>query len=150
MQSQIERQPISLTKRRSGIPSGGSVERPGLAVKIPVGQAAIMCGLTARAIRFYEERGLLRSERHPRGIRLYDDAALERLAFISSCRASGLGLGEIAGLLAAGDDFGEAELRRLTVEALRKRLERLDDERFRTETVLAALQTPPRPRAVSA
>lgn len=150
MQNSIELLPISLTKRRPGLPSEWSVKRPGLEVKVPVGHAARVCGLTVRAVRFYEERGLLHTERHARGIRIYDDAALQRLAFISSCRAAGLGLGEIAGLLDAGDRGGEAETRRLTVVALQRRLERLNDERTRAKAALSALQDSLRVRAVSA
>ena len=58
-------------------------------------------GLTPRAIRYYEEQGLLRPAARSEGsYRLYDDADLERLRFIKGLRDdAGFSLAEIGRLL---------------------------------------------------
>lgn len=58
-------------------------------------------GLTPRAIRYYEEQGLLQPAARSEGsYRLYDEADLERLRFIKSLRDdAGFSLAEIGRLL---------------------------------------------------
>jgi MerR family redox-sensitive transcriptional activator SoxR len=58
-------------------------------------------GVASSALRFYEERGLIRSERAGSGHRRYRRAVLRRLAFIVFAQRIGLSLEEIAGELAA-------------------------------------------------
>jgi MerR family redox-sensitive transcriptional activator SoxR len=58
-------------------------------------------GVASSALRFYEERGLIRSERAGSGHRRYARAVLRRLAFIVFAQRIGLSLEEIAGELAA-------------------------------------------------
>ena len=58
-------------------------------------------GVASSALRFYEERGLIRSERAGSGHRRYPRAVLRRLAFIVFAQRIGLSLEEIAGELAA-------------------------------------------------
>ena len=64
-------------------------------------EAAEIVGLTPRAIRYYEELGLLQpSARSDRDYRLYDASDLERLAFIKGLRDdAGFSLSEIRELL---------------------------------------------------
>jgi MerR family redox-sensitive transcriptional activator SoxR len=57
-------------------------------------------GVASSALRFYEERGLIRSERAGSGHRRYQRAALRRIAFIVFAQKMGLSLEEIAGELA--------------------------------------------------
>ncbi|MEI6485363.1 MAG: MerR family transcriptional regulator [Sphingomonadales bacterium] len=52
-------------------------------------------GLTARALRFYEARGLVTPLRTDSGRRLYDAAALERVHRIVALKKAGLSLGDI-------------------------------------------------------
>ncbi|MEN9844397.1 MAG: hypothetical protein RLZZ612_2226 [Pseudomonadota bacterium] len=62
-------------------------------------------GVDAQTIRFYEKEGLLPAPaRHDNGYRDYDDAHLERLAFIRHCRALDLPLADVRQLLAVLDD----------------------------------------------
>ncbi len=62
-----------------------------------IGRMARKSGLTPRAIRHYEQAGLIRGlPRTQSNYRLFDDAALERLRFISRCRKLGFSLREIA------------------------------------------------------
>ena len=57
-------------------------------------------GVASSALRFYEERGLIASERAGSGHRRYPRAVLRRIAFIVFAQRVGLTLGEIGGELA--------------------------------------------------
>ena len=52
-------------------------------------------GVAASALRFYEERGLITSERAGSGHRRYARAVLRRIAFIVFAQKLGLSLGEV-------------------------------------------------------
>jgi MerR family redox-sensitive transcriptional activator SoxR len=52
-------------------------------------------GVASSALRFYEDKGLVRSERAGRGHRRYPRAALRRIAFIVFAQKIGLSLEEI-------------------------------------------------------
>jgi MerR family redox-sensitive transcriptional activator SoxR len=62
---------------------------------ITIGQAASRSGVTPSALRFYEARGLIRSERAASGHRRYPRAVLRRIAFIVFAQRIGLTLEEI-------------------------------------------------------
>ncbi|MFL5677892.1 MAG: MerR family transcriptional regulator [Chloroflexota bacterium] len=66
-----------------------------------INQVAAETGLTTRAIRYYEEMGLLEPAARSEGdYRLYDDSDLERLQFIRSLRDdAGFSLAQIGQLL---------------------------------------------------
>lgn len=64
-----------------------------------ISQLAERSGVPASTLRFYETAGLLPAERTPAGYRVYDDEAVQRLAFISSAKLLGLALDEIGALL---------------------------------------------------
>ena len=53
-------------------------------------------GVASSALRFYEARGLIRSERAGSGHRRYQRAALRRIAFIVFAQKMGLSLDEVA------------------------------------------------------
>ena len=57
-------------------------------------------GVASSALRFYEDRGLIASERAGSGHRRYPRAALRRIAFIVFAQKVGLSLDEIGGELA--------------------------------------------------
>src|SRR5262245_43515174 len=67
---------------------------------ITIGEAARRSGVAASALRFYEERGLIRSQRAGSGHRRYPRAVLRRIAFIVFAQRIGLNLEEIGGELA--------------------------------------------------
>ena len=67
---------------------------------ITIGEAARRSGVAASALRFYEERGLIRSERAGSGHRRYPQHVLRRIAFIVFAQRVGLTLDEIAAELA--------------------------------------------------
>ena len=59
-------------------------------------------GFSAATLRYYEEIGILPpSARTPAGYRLYDDHALDRLAFVARAKQLGCSLDEIVDLAAA-------------------------------------------------
>lgn len=86
-------------------------------------EAAAETGLTPRAIRYYEELGLLRPAARSGGAyRLYDDDDLERLRFIKGLRDdAGFSLAEIAQLL---EDEAARERNRARFRATRDAAER--------------------------
>lgn len=72
---------------------------------LSIGDVARRSGVAASALRFYEERGLIRAERNGSGHRRFSRAVLRRIAFIVFAQRVGLTLEEIGGELAKlGDD----------------------------------------------
>lgn len=68
---------------------------------LTIGQAAKAAGLTRKAVRVYEARGLLpAAERTSAGYRLYDQRDVELLIFIRRARTLGLHLDDIRDVLA--------------------------------------------------
>lgn len=66
-----------------------------------IGDLALVAGVNAQTIRFYERRGLLPSaEREANGYRQYDEATAARLRFIRASQAAGLTLADIGSILA--------------------------------------------------
>ncbi len=73
-----------------------------------IGELAERMGLNTRTIRYYESIGLLpEPDRTASGYRAYDEADIDRLAFIKSAQRLGLALDEIREVLALRDR-GEA------------------------------------------
>ncbi len=65
-------------------------------LRLTVGQAARGTGLSPKAVRLYEARGLLpTADRTPSGYRTYSDHDVDVLHFIRQAKALGLRLGEI-------------------------------------------------------
>jgi MerR family redox-sensitive transcriptional activator SoxR len=67
---------------------------------LPIGEVARRSGVAASALRFYEERGLITSERAGSGHRRYPRPVLRRIAFIVFAQKVGLTLEEIGDELA--------------------------------------------------
>ena len=67
---------------------------------LPIGEVAKRSGVATSALRFYEERGLIRSVRSGSGHRRYARAVLRRIAFIVFAQRIGLSLEEIGEELA--------------------------------------------------
>ena len=69
-----------------------------------IGDLATRAGLSAKAIRLYEQAGLLpQPPRTPGGYRDYPAGAVDRLAFIRHAQAAGFTLADIRGVLAIRD-----------------------------------------------
>jgi len=72
--------------------------------RIPIGELARRSGLAASALRFYEEQGLIASQRSDSGRRHYARADLRRVAFIGAAQNLGLSLEQIRAALASLPD----------------------------------------------
>lgn len=68
---------------------------------IPIGQAAARLGLSASALRYYDERGLVRPPARAAGRRMYGSEELRRLAFVKLAHRLGLPLDTAAAVLDA-------------------------------------------------
>jgi DNA-binding transcriptional MerR regulator len=106
-----------------------------------IGEVAEATGISVEALRFYERRGLLgRPARTASGYRVYDEAVLERLAFIKRAQSIGFSLDEIAEILemrgrgeAPCVEVREAARRKLAeVDARLRELRRYRNELART------------------
>jgi MerR family redox-sensitive transcriptional activator SoxR len=66
-----------------------------MSTTLPIGEVSKRSGVAASALRFYEERGLIQSERAGSGHRRYPRPVLRRIAFIVFAQKIGLTLEEI-------------------------------------------------------
>jgi MerR family transcriptional regulator, copper efflux regulator len=73
-------------------------------VMMRIGELAERAGISAKAIRYYEQIGVLTPPaRTASGYRAYDEAVLGRLGFVRAAQALGLTLGEIRQVIAFRD-----------------------------------------------
>lgn len=71
---------------------------------LTIGQLAERAGVATSAIRFYEEKGLVRSTRTTGNQRRYPQSTLRRVAFIRAAQRVGLRLEEVAEALSTLPD----------------------------------------------
>jgi MerR family transcriptional regulator, copper efflux regulator len=70
-----------------------------------IGELAKQAGISTKAIRYYEQIGILAPPaRTSSGYRSYDPTALGRLRFVRAAQAIGLTLGEVRQIIAFRDD----------------------------------------------
>ena len=67
-----------------------------IAERLTISEVSKRSGVAASALRFYEDRDLISSERAGSGHRRYERSVLRRIAFIVFAQRIGLTLGEIA------------------------------------------------------
>ncbi|WP_067962662.1 MerR family transcriptional regulator [Nocardiopsis trehalosi] len=103
-----------------------------------IGELAERTGASVRSLRYYEQQGMLSSERSASGQRHYDEAAVDRVLLIRQLFAAGMNSTAIAELLPhvapCGRRCPPQVLRRLTAE-----LDRIDaraEELARTRRIL--------------
>ena len=106
-----------------------------------IGELCDEFGVTARALRFYEDEALISPER--RGTqRLYTDRDRARLAWILRGKRVGLSLAEIKELLDLYDIGDGRRLQRLkTVEICQGRVDRLKQQRVDIEATIKELES---------
>ncbi|MEV8055871.1 MerR family transcriptional regulator [Streptomyces antimycoticus] len=93
-----------------------------------IGELAKATGATTRALRFYEERGLLSSARAVNGYRVYDERAIQRVANIRYLLDAGLTLEDIEHFGACLDgDLPSSRPSEAMLTVGRRRLSVLDD-----------------------
>ena len=110
------------------------------ATSFTIGQLCRIFSVTPRALRFYEEIGLVEPDRDDQR-RIYSRGDYQRIGVIVRARKAGLSLGQIRELLDLYDpaDRGSAQLKR-AVEQLRQRLLDVEAERDRVAQDLAELE----------
>ena len=79
-------------------------------------------GVTPRAIRHYDEVGLIRPHRNRANRRRLDLAERDRLLFVLRLREAGLGLDQIRRIVAVGRRHGPSEQLARACEALADRI----------------------------
>lgn len=95
---------------------------------VRVGEVARAAGVSARAVRYYEEQGLLVSERSPSGQRLYRQDAVPLVRFFQQMYAAGLTSRRIAELLPCWDSGHTDAEQRTMLRAERDRIQaKVDD-----------------------
>ena len=105
-----------------------------------IGVVAKMCGLTPRAIRLYESRGLLRPGRTAAGVRLYRAADVELLLFIKLARRNGLTVRQVGELVRLQETSGAPAMRARLLKLCEDRLTMLQEQRLSLEDLIRDLR----------
>ena len=106
--------------------------------RLAIGEAAHLFGMTHRAIRFYEEKGLIEARRDRLNCRFYDGAARRRLGWISALRAAQVPLAEIEEVLEAEDRDGRG--RACAIGKLQARRAEIQMDLAKVDLALAKLE----------
>lgn len=104
-----------------------------------IGQLAELSGVSARALRHYEDVGLLRPERTGSNYRVYRERDAKRLAQVLAMRACGLSLSSIRRLFEGSDADVHASLV-AHLRFLREQGRSLEEAISRTKRAIAALE----------
>jgi DNA-binding transcriptional MerR regulator len=88
--------------------------------RLGISGAMRIFGLTARALRFYEERGLIEARRDRLNNRYYDPIARNRLEWISRLRKADISMAEIHDVLDAESPEARAAAARETLSRRRQ------------------------------
>jgi DNA-binding transcriptional MerR regulator len=104
-----------------------------------IGQLCREFGCTTRALRFYEEQGLLYPARRD-GQRIYSYKDRARLGLIKRGRDVGLSIAEIRELFETYDDEGEAAQNALAARLFQKRIAALETQRAEIEKAIETLR----------
>ena len=109
--------------------------------RLGLANAMRIYGLTARALRFYEERGLIEARRDRLNARYYDPDARRRLDWIAPLRRAGVSLEDIRQVLRAEDEEGRGQEHAL--RAVARRHADLEAQLAQAKAALDVLQVKP-------
>ncbi|MFC8779342.1 MerR family transcriptional regulator [Streptomyces nigra] len=114
---------------------------------IRIGEVARGAGVSVRAVRYYEEQGLLTPERSPSGQRLYRQDAIAMVRFFQQMYAAGLTSQRITELLpcweAGHTDADQRAMLRIERERIQTKIDELEAARDRLDQVIAITDTHP-------
>lgn len=114
---------------------------------IRIGELAKRSGVSVRALRYYEEQGLLAPARSESGQRHYTEAAVDRVHFFQDMYAAGLSSRNIAALLpcvASGHtDAQQRAMLRSERARIHDRITQLQAARRRLDEVIALTDAHP-------
>jgi DNA-binding transcriptional MerR regulator len=96
-------------------------------------------GVTLRALRFYEDRGLL-SPKRIGTMRIYSSRDRERLAVILKGKQLGFTLAEIQEMLAPGDRGGPAIDLKLSLDKVDEQIAHLEAQRSEIDSAIPELR----------
>jgi MerR family redox-sensitive transcriptional activator SoxR len=106
---------------------------------VRIGELSRVTGASTRALRYYEEQGLIRSERLPNGYRDYRPEAIEMVEFIQDLLAAGLSSQILRDIMPClGDHHAQTPCTQLVAQVQQVRDGLLDQEqriRTRRETL---------------
>lgn len=104
-----------------------------------IGQLCREFGTTTRALRFYEEQGLLFPARRD-SARIYSYKDRARLTLIMRGRRVGLSLAEIRDILDLYDEEGEVAQSAEALKVFRRRIEALETQRHEVDEAIESLK----------
>lgn len=104
-----------------------------------IGQLCREFGTTTRALRFYEEQGLLFPARRD-SARIYSYKDRARLTLIMRGRRVGLSLAEIRDILDLYDEEGEAAQSAEALKVFRRRIEALESQKHEVDEAIESLK----------
>lgn len=119
-----------------------------------IGELAAQTGVSVRALRYYEEQGLLTSERSPAGQRYYAADAVDRVRLIQLLYSAGLNSKAVSNIMPCMDSGMAStdmlELLAAERDRIDERLHELTETRDRLTTVIELSRATRRPPARSA
>ena len=104
-----------------------------------VGEIAAELGITPRALRFYESKGLLAPQRRE-GMRLYDNSDRERIALILKLKKFGFTLIEIKEMIRAKEGKTAGQTVKLSRERCNEQIDMLERQLAEIQEALAELR----------
>ena len=115
-----------------------------------IGEASARSGLPSKTIRYYEDIGLIRPDRHDNGYRDYADADVHKLRFLQKSRGLGFSVEECRQLLALYEDKSRAsadvkELTQAKLTEIDRKIRELSELRHTLEHLVHACHGNDRP-----